>query len=757
MGWRIWLTSLPIAAGRATLPVMMRVAAAGAGWGWGRRGAQIGMLAALALRGSCPSGTCGGGVGAGGWGMRVVTARSVAGGVAAVSVALLAAGLALALVDRHRVSAALTGWDDVFTQVTDLALPVVGFVLASRRPGNRIGWLFLAAGLTLVLRAFCHHYGLHALLVAAGSLPGGRAAMWISNWIWPIPLVVLAFAFLLFPDGRLRSPRWRPAAWFVGGALTLAMAAALVTATRLWTHPFTTSSSRMGGLVVEFTPLFCVLAALAVGVTALVVRFARSEGEERLQLKWFAAAAVLVVVMLVVTFPAPTAVSNALNNLAFLCLFVAIAVAVLKYRLYDIDLVISKAVLYGSLAVFITAVYAALVVGVGTLAGNARSPLLAAIAAAVVAVAFQPVRRRAARLANRVVYGRRATPYQVLSEFAQRIGGTYAAEDVLPQMARIVAEGTGAEQVVVWLRVGDRLRPEASSGGVGAEPLTEEALPVDGQAMPSLPDADMSVPVMHQGELLGAITIRMPKGEPLRPAGQQLVADIASQAGLVLANAGLIEDLRASRQRLVTAQDEARRRLERNIHDGAQQDLVALAIKLQLAATTVNEDPARQILGELKADAAGALENLRDLARGIYPPLLADLGLAAALSAQASKSPLPVTVEADGIGRFAQDAEAAVYFCCLEALQNTAKYAQASQAWIAVQAQNGTLCFTVSDNGTGYDAHHTPMGSGLRNMADRLAALGGRLEVRSAPSQGTIITGHVPATSGNHRRTAVIS
>jgi len=264
--------------------------------------------------------------------------------------------------------------------------------------------------------------------------------------------------------------------------------------------------------------------------------------------------------------------------------------------------------------------------------------------------------------------------------------------------------------------------------------------------------------VMHQGELLGAITIRMPKGEPLRPAGRQLVADIASQAGLVLSNAGLIEDLRASRQRLVTAQDEARRRLERNIHDGAQQDLVALAIKLQLAATTVNEDPARQMLGELGAEAAGALENLRDLARGIYPPLLADLGLTAALNAQASKSPLPVMVEADGIGRFGQDTEAAVYFCCLEALQNTAKYARASQACIALRAQNGTLCFTVSDDGVGYDARHTPMGSGLRNMADRLAALGGRLDIRSVPGQGTSITGLLPvlATSGSHPRTAAV-
>jgi signal transduction histidine kinase len=332
----------------------------------------------------------------------------------------------------------------------------------------------------------------------------------------------------------------------------------------------------------------------------------------------------------------------------------------------------------------------------------------------------------------------------VLSDFARRIGGTYSAEGVLPQMAQTVAAGTGAEQVVVWLRVDDELRPEASSDGSSrAGPL-----PVAGHELPRLPDADMSAPVVHQGELLGAISVQMPKDEPLRPAGQQLIADVASQAGLVLSNVGLIEDLRASRQRLVTAQDEARRRLERNIHDGAQQDLVALAIKLRLADMTV-EDPVqtRELLGELQADAAGALANLRDLARGIYPPLLADLGLAAALSAQASKSPLPVTVEADEIGRFGQDTEAAVYFCCLEALQNTAKYAHATQVRICLQAPNGTLRFTVSDDGTGYDARHTPMGSGLRNMADRVAALGGRLEVQSAPGQGTTVTGQLPVPS----------
>src|SRR6266487_4634171 len=574
-------------------------------------------------------------LGARSMGMRVLTARWVAGCAAAVSVALIAGALALTYVDRHLVPAGMTGWDfsGVFEGVANLAVPVVGFVLASRRPANRVGWLFLVAGL--------------ALVAAPGSFPAGRASAWLSSWIWVIPLAMLAFVFLLFPAGQLRSRRWRPAAWFVGGVFALIGVDLLVNAARFWSDPYSPASQAGNPLVLA--PLLILMpAALVAGVAAVVVRFAKSAGEERLQLKWFAAAAVLVVATFIASIFINSVAVNVLQNLAFLCLWVAIGIAVLKYRLYEIDVVISKAVLYGSLAIFITTVYAGLVVGVGTLAGGRDSPLLAALAAAVVAVAFQPARQWAGRLANRVVYGRRATPYQVLSRFAQRIGSTYSAEQVLPQMAHIVADGTGAERVVVWLRVDDELRPGASSGGGrDAAPL-----PVDSHEMPALPDTDMSVPVVHGGDLLGAISVRMPRGEPLRPAGQQLVADVASQAGLVLSNVGLVEDLRASRQRLVTAQDEARRRLERNIHDGAQQDLVALAIKCRLAAMTVEDlAEAKQVFGELQTDATGALENLRDLARGIYPPLLADLGLAAALNAQAGKSALPVAVMADGIGR----------------------------------------------------------------------------------------------------------
>src|SRR5262245_27727900 len=437
--------------------------------------------------------------------MRVQTARWVAGGAAALSVALLAGTLLLAYLDRDRLPGDLTIWNfsDILDSVTNLAVPVVGFVLASRRPANRVGWVFLVAGLGLGLGSFGRAYALHALVAAPASWPSWRAAAWLANWIWVIPIAMLAFLFLLFPTGQLRSRRWRPAAWFVGGAFTFTTVYMLVNATGSWSHPFSFPGEQTQNLLVLLTTVILLVAALVVSVAAVVVRFARSSGDERLQLKWFAAAALLVVVTFIPSFLTSWVAAAVLSSLAFLCLWVAIGIAVLKYRLYEIDIVINKAVLYGSLAVFITAVYAALVVGVGAVAGGRDRPLVAALAATVVAVAVQPARQRARRLANRVVYGRRATPYQVLSDFAQRIGGTYSSEDVLPQMAQIVAAGTGAERVVVWLRTGDELHPGAASGGrpaaapapadapapgpPSADRLPLDSLPVDGEAMPPGP------------------------------------------------------------------------------------------------------------------------------------------------------------------------------------------------------------------------------------------------------------------------------
>jgi signal transduction histidine kinase len=369
------------------------------------------------------------------------------------------------------------------------------------------------------------------------------------------------------------------------------------------------------------------------------------------------------------------------------------------------------------------------------------------LATAVVAVAFQPIRRRAQQFANRLVYGERATPYEVLSRFSEHIGETYSGEDILVRMARLLAEGTGATSAVVWLRVGDEVRPAATWPTNG--PMAT-GIPLAADEPPVVDGATASIPVRHQGELLGLLTVTKPPSEPLSPVEEKLVADLAGQAGLVLANSRLIEDLRASRQRLVAAQDAERRRLERNLHDGAQQQLVALAVRLRLARTTASKDLAEtdRMLEQLEGDVTDALENLRELARGVYPPLLADRGLAAAIEAQARRSPVPVHVEADGIGRYPQELETAVYFCTLEALQNAAKYAQANEVAVSLLEDHGELVLSIRDDGLGFDRAETPLGAGLQNMADRLAALGGTLTVRSHPGAGTTIEGRAPVRSG---------
>jgi signal transduction histidine kinase len=271
--------------------------------------------------------------------------------------------------------------------------------------------------------------------------------------------------------------------------------------------------------------------------------------------------------------------------------------------------------------------------------------------------------------------------------------------------------------------------------------------------LPEIAGADSVVPVLHQGELLGALAISKRRGESLTPIERKLLDDLAHQAGLVLKNVGLaaellqrLDELRTSRQRLVAAQDEERRRLERDLHDGAQQHLVALKVKLGLAETLMQNDVDRALstLQQLKADADEALETLRDLARGIYPPILADQGLKAALESQARKATIPVAVEADDIRRYTQDVEASIYFCVLEALQNAQKYAAASRIVVRLGDAGGEVRFEVQDDGRGFDATTVRKGAGLANMSDRLDALGGHIDVVSSPGRGCRVGGGIP-------------
>jgi signal transduction histidine kinase len=683
------------------------------------------------------------------------TLRRVALGTGLTCIALMLADIVLAFIDRNAVLPPdLRTWSlqNVLNATVNIAVPVIGLVLTIRRPENPIGWVFLLAGIGIAFSGFGTDYAIHALRVDPGSLPFPRVFVWIANWIWPVAIFMLIFLFLLFPDGHLRSRRWRWVAQPAGVALALLVFGSLLLATATWSQPLKNNTTTPPGLIGVVATVVFVVAfasfpiAIIASFVSVVLRYRSSVGEERLQLRWFVTAAGLVAVIFALSFPfsgfAP-AFFNIASPLALLFLYAAIAIAVLKYRLYEIDVVIGRTVVFALLAAFITGVYVALVVGVGTLVGNSRSPLLSALAAAVIAVAFQPVRQWARRLANRVVYGKRATPYEVLSGFAERAAETYSTEDVLPRLVRVLAEGIGATEARVWLSVGQDLRLAA-------------AWPVDGQVpplrldgpdrLPAFPESERAFPVRHGGELLGAISVVTSASDPLGPDRQRLVEDVAAQTGLVLRNVRLIEELRESRRRIVAAQDVRAKALERNIHDGAQQQLVALGVKLRILGQLVERDPekSKSLAAELQAESTDALENLRDLARGIYPPLLADKGLAAALESQARKSAVPVSVQAVGLGRYPQEIEAAVYFCCLEALQNIAKYAKASTATVRLEDLAGTLMFEVTDDGAGFDPAATGFGTGLQGMADRLDALAGSLDVRSAREQGTTVAGRVP-------------
>jgi signal transduction histidine kinase len=664
------------------------------------------------------------------------------------------AWVAIALSVGALVFLALNGFErvDKFSLgaiILGVSFPLVGALIASAQPKNAVGWVFIVVGLFQAIQISTEQYSTYSLLTRPDALPGGDPMAWVAAWAWaPSFVLLVTFAILLFPDGRLPSPRFRFVLVLVPTALLLFVGPIAVSG---WgKRGVDLLLAEEAGDVAGFSLLLVgagvllAAAALVSSIIAMVGRFRRARGEERQQLKWFTYAAAIEVAVIfiggLVTFPSRALEVAIVVPIAPL-IPIATGIAIFRFRLFDIDVVISKTVVFGALAAFFTAVYVGIVIGIGALLQARENRFLTVVAAVVIALAFNPVRERARRLANRIVYGQRATPYEVLSDFSERVAGTYAVDDLLPRLARILADGTAAANVTVWVRVGGELHSRAGWPSLSSGP----PLPLARDEVPPPPGASLMLPVAHHGEVLGALSLTKPPSDPLTPSEEKLARGLASQAGLVLRNVALIEELKASRRRLVEAQDEERRRIERNIHDGAQQQLVALSVQLGLGRTLARDDPdIQKLLERLQAQLQQALEDLRDLARGIYPPLLADQGLVAALRAQASKAALPVELEADSVGRYPQEAEAAVYFCVLEALQNVAKYAKASKATVKIFSDNGSLGFEVSDDGVGFDPDATSYGTGLQGMADRLEALSGQLTVTSRPGRGTTLSGRLP-------------
>lgn len=642
------------------------------------------------------------------------------------------------LIPAHDLTV-VDGWWNRLSTLYALAFAVVGALIVARRPGNRIGWVACGIGLLTVLYQFGLGYAAFGTYVSP-SLPALDFVKWLEVWLWVLPVVLMLFFLpLLFPDGKPIAPRW----WLLAPLVLVGFGLGLI-----------------GIHIGQVLGSIGVLLATA----SLFIRYRRAGPDERQQIRWFAFAGLALAVVAVSGIVAGafvyhnnTVVFNpifdVLTPLAFTALAASLGIAVLKYHLYDIDILIRQALVYGALVVLISVVYFLIVVSVGSRVGLPRNDPAAGVAVgAIVALAFQPVRRRLQRLANRLVYGKRATPYEVLSQFSKRVSEMYASDELPIRMAQVLAEGTAADSATVWLRVGHELRRAASWPAGATGPST--TLPLSSDELPPISGVAEAVPVRYQGELLGALAVS--KRQELTAAETRLLADLSREAGLVLKNTRLtaelvqrLDELQASRQRLVTAQDSERRRLERNLHDGAQQNLVALKLKIALLKTVAANDPqrAQAALDELSGDANQAIETLRELARGLYPPILAQDGLVAAVEAQARRMPVPVDVLGGPLPRYSQEMEAGVYFCILEALQNMVKHANATKAIVSIEQRDGHLAFSVTDDGRGLDPQRARSGSGMQNMRDRIEVLGGDLQVESSPGAGTRVAGSIPVTA----------
>lgn len=646
-----------------------------------------------------------------------------------------------------------------------------GVLIVSRRPSNWAGWLFLITGAPLPIVSLTQAVMIYGLKVEPDSVP--LIGVWATLGEYALyPLTLIPLLFLLYPDGRLPSRGWRWAVAALVGGTALAFLAFLfrpgpfnnwVTDGILFENPLAIAGFTWGGSLIGFGTIVALAGAISTPV-AVVQRFRRSTGEERQQMRVlaFVAAIVgvffasLVLLMVVASLlgldEGPDDGGDWIFNLmlgltAFTVVVgipIAYLVAIFRYRLWDLDVVIKKAAVALVLTVLLVGLGILMIGTLGQVALWGSNRVSGIFIGVIVGLLVWPLVRLSRRIARRVVFGQRADPYAVLTEFSGKVGVTYATDDVLPRMAQILSQGVGAEHARVWLNIRGTLVPEASW------PLdvpARQPVRLAGDA-PAI-DGEDAFEVRDGGDLLGALSVALPASDPMNPSKERLIRDLSSQAGLVLRNVKLIEELRASRQRLVATQDEERRKIERNLHDGAQQQLVALAVQLKLARGLVEREPAKagEMLDTIQGSATHALEDLRDLARGIYPPLLADQGLAAALEAQARKAAVPTTVRADAIGRHAQEVEAAVYFCTLEALNNVAKYAEAGRATVTLSQQNGRLTFSVDDDGRGFDPSATGRGTGLQGMADRLEAIGGELAIETAPGRGTTVLGTIP-TSG---------
>jgi signal transduction histidine kinase len=626
---------------------------------------------------------------------------------------------------------AFEGSDIAFNALA-LGFVGVGTLLTLRKPDNFVGWSLSLFALTSLFSAALMQYGRFAisrspelpLAGLAGALDGA-----VGDWMSPI---FFAYIFLFFPNGKLPSPRWR---LFLVATILVHGVGFVTTLLRSGIGLRVAAENPIGipGSYELFNSIRDIASAVFTPLAmllfvALFVRRRRASAIEMQQLKWLFFTAGLIAFTFIVIAVQEVTGSDWGDHYGeyiwfglLVLLLASIAIAVLKYRLYDIDVVINKTIVFGSLAAFITGIYVAIVVGIGTLLGSQDEPNLAlSIAAtAIVAIAFSPVKERTQHLANRLVYGHRLSPYEVLTDLSRAVATAPTPQDVLDGVAHAATLGVKALGATVTLDLHDG----SQVTHVHPEDLAEIG-----------PQRRESFEVFHESERLGNIEVHKRSNDPLTPQDRELLDDLSRQAGLALHNARLAlelqarldeierqaDELQSSRARIVSAADDSRRRLERDISEGPRRDLIAMQQELESVCSIVDNDPetAAARLKSLTEKANFTLDNLRELARGIYPPLLADKGIVAALESHMRKHDLDVTIEADDptrAARFDHSVETIAYFCCIEAVGNA--------------ASAGTLKLTATDRRLGLELAPVSLENSMRlSILDRVEAGGGVFE-----------------------------
>ncbi len=691
--------------------------------------------------------------------MNEQTARRLSWSITVFSVILVMIGLVISILAQIVANGQLGPFShQFFTPVFTLTFGVVGALVASRHPRNPISWIFCTIGFLSALNMFGTGYVLYdQLAVKSGFLPGVAFARWLNTWLWLLNgLLPLTFLLLLFPNGRLPSTRWRPIAWAAGlGIIGLIVAIAafhpvpgkeigLIEANPLGIQG---GAEVMNALMTVATPL--VLVGILGSIASVVVRFRKAAGIERAQLKWLAFAGLMVVPgMILATIlssvwpddPLVGELTILISAVMIVNIVVASGIAILRYRLWDIDIVINRTLVYGSLTALIVGIYVVIVGSLGTVLQTGANLPVSLVATGIVATSFQPLRERLQRGVNRLMFGERDDPYAVLGRLSERLEGVVASQVVLPTIVETVAEALKLPYAAIALKEGEHFK-------IAAE-YTRAAAPKP------KPNAAMEIlPVVYQLETMGQLILapRAP-GEPFSPTDRRLLETIARQAGIAAYNVRLTQDLQRSRERLVTTREEERRRLRRDLHDGLGPVLASMSFKLDAVHNLADHDPTavKKMTAELKTQMQGALMDIRRIAYNLRPPALDELGLVGALKEHMASNNqaqgLHITLEApECLPPLTAAVEVAAYRIVLEALTNVSRHARAQHCCVRLSLADG-LCLEVIDDGRGLP-DTVRGGVGLTSMRERAEELGGTCVAEALAQGGTGVRARLPSSA----------